>query len=79
MSEDEIDKKIEEWESSINTELKPKLKYPIKIIEPDILKVNIEFIEPLIDPPKKNIRKSASQSFKVVDITKKKNKNKNLF
>jgi hypothetical protein len=79
MSEDEIDKKIEEWESSINTEMKPKLKYPIKIIESDILKVNIEFIEPSIEPPKKNIRKSPSQSFKIVDIAKKKNKNKKLF
>ncbi len=79
MSEDEINKRVEEWESSINAELKPKLKYPLKIIESDILKVDVEFGEPLIDPPKEKARKPSAQSFKVVDISKRKNKNKKLF
>ena len=79
MSDDEINKRIEEWESTINIELKPKLKYPLKIIESDILKVDVEFEEPSIDPPKEKVRKSSIQSFKVVDISKRKNKNKKLF
>jgi hypothetical protein len=79
MSDDEINKRIEEWESTINIELKPKLKYPLKIIESDILKVDVEFEEPSIDPPKEKVRKSSTQSFKVVDISKRKNKNKKLF
>jgi hypothetical protein len=79
MSEDEINKRMEEWESSINVELKPKLKYPLKIIESDILNVDVEFGEPSIDPPKEKTTKSSAQSFKVVDISKRKNKNKKLF
>jgi hypothetical protein len=79
MSDDEINKRMEEWESTINIELKPKLKYPLKIIESDILKVDVEFEEPSIDPPKEKVRKSSTQSFKVVDISKRKNKNKKLF
>jgi hypothetical protein len=79
MSEEEINKKIEDWESAINGELVVKLKYPIKILEPDILNVNTDFSEPSIDPPKEKLRKSSMQSFKVVDISKRKNKNKKLF
>ncbi len=79
MSEEEINKKIEDWESAINGELVVKLKYPIKIVETDILNVNTDFSEPSIDPPKEKDRKSSMQSFKVVDISKRKNKNKKLF
>jgi hypothetical protein len=79
MSEEEINKKIEDWESTINGELVVKLKYPIKMLEPDIFDVNTDFSEPSIDPPKEKLRKSSMQSFKVVDISKRKNKNKKLF
>ncbi len=79
MSENEINIKIEEWESSIDVDLRPKLKYPIKIIGSDILNVDTKFSEPSINPPKEKDRNTLSNSVKVVDISKKKNNKKKLF
>jgi len=80
MSEDEINIKLEEWESSLDGDLKPKLKYPIKMIGSDILNVNTEFVDPSIDPPKEKIRKKSEGSVKIVDISsRKKNNKKKLF
>ena len=80
MSEDEINIKLEEWESSLDGDLKPKLKYPIKMIGSDILNVNTEFVDPSIDPPKEKTRKKSESSVKIVDISsRKKNNKKKLF
>ena len=80
MSEDEINIKLEEWESSLDGDLKPKLKYPIKMIGSDILNVNTEFVDPSIDPPKEKTRKKSEGSVKIVDISsRKKNNKKKLF
>jgi len=80
MSEEEINSKIEEWESGLSGALQPKLKYPIKIVGSDLLKVNTEFLEPNIDPPKEKIKKQSPHSAKVVDISnRKKNNKKKLF
>lgn len=76
MSEDEINIKLEEWESSLDGDLKPKLKYPIKIIGSDILNIDVGFSEPSINPPKEKIRKNLEGPAKVIDISSRKKSNK---
>ena len=80
MSEEEINSKIEEWESGLNGALKPKLKYPVKITGLDLEDVNTEFSDPSIDPPKEKNKKQSPHSVRVVDISnRKKNDKKKLF
>ena len=76
MSEDEINIKLEEWESSLDGDLKHKLKYPIKIIGSDILNIDIGFSEPSINPPKEKTRKNLEGPAKIIDISSKKKSNK---
>ena len=43
----------EEWEFELARQEKPKLKFPLKVIEADLDKVELGFIDPVIKEPKK--------------------------
>ena len=43
----------EEWEFELARQEKPKLKFPLKVIEADLDKVELGFVDPIINEPKK--------------------------
>ena len=65
-----------EWESRLEEDSAPKLKFPLKMKD-DIIEGEIEFKDPVIkSPPKEN--KKPNNSSVVIDMrNKNKNKNKN--
>ncbi len=66
----------EEWEFELARQEKPKLKFPLKVIEADLDKVELGFVDPIINEPKKKKEDKRSQEAKVIDLPKKRNPNK---
>ena len=66
----------EEWEFELARHGKPKLKFPLKVIESDLDKVGLDFNDPVINEPKKKKEDKRSQEAKIVDLPKKRNPNK---
>lgn len=66
---------MEEWESELSKQGKPKLKFPLKVIESDLDKIDVTFSEPSIKDPEKKKIDNRSQGAKVVDLSKKRNSN----
>jgi len=66
---------MNEWESELEKLGKPKLKFPLKVIESDLDKIDLNFKDPSVSEPRKKEIKNP-QEVKVVDLTKKRNTNK---
>lgn len=67
---------MEEWESELAKHGKPKLKFPLKVTEPDLDNVDLNFQEPVIKDPEKKKHINKAQVAKVVDLPKKRGSNK---
>lgn len=64
-----------EWESQIDRDLTPKLKFPLKIREESFGDLDTSFGDPKIKEPAKKKTK-VNKTPKVVDLGKKKSKDK---
>lgn len=72
-----MEDKTKEWESRIEEDSEPKLKFPIKMKD-DVIKGNIEFKDPIIKFPPKE-KKKEDKSVKVIDMRNKNKNKKNIF
>jgi hypothetical protein len=66
---------MNEWESELEKLGTPKLKFPLKVIESDLDKIDLNFIDPTVSEPRKKEIKNP-QEVKTVDLAKKRNTNK---
>ena len=69
--------KTEQWESQIEKRTGKKIKFPIKIKDESLERVDLEISDPDVIPVTK--KKSLDKSVKVVRKENKKDKNKKLF
>ena len=63
------------WELELRKEEVPKLKFPIKVIETGLDKIDLNFSDPTVDEPKVKKEVNKNQTAKIVDLPKKRNGN----
>ena len=63
------------WELELRKEEIPKLKFPIKVIETGLDKIDLNFSDPTVDEPKVKKEVNKNQTAKIVDLPKKRNGN----
>ena len=66
----------DEWESEISRRTGPKFKSPIKVIEPLLSEVDLDFIDPVIHEPPEKKEAAINVKLNVVEFPKKRS-NKN--
>lgn len=66
----------DEWEDQLDKHSRIKLKFPIKVIEPDLIEMDISFHEPEIKEPEMKKSTKDQQKIKVVDLQNKNKKRK---
>lgn len=66
----------DEWEDQLDKHSRIKLKFPIKVIEPDLIEMDVSFSEPEIKEPEMKKPNKDQQKIKVVDIQNKNKKRK---
>jgi hypothetical protein len=70
--------KTGEWETQFEKRNGPKMKYPLKMIDHTVSKLDTNFSDPDIKEPVKRKKKKENGNLKVISISGKKNKdNKN--
>jgi hypothetical protein len=63
------------WELELKKDEIPKLKFPIKVIETGLDKIDLNFSDPTVDEPKVKKEVNKNQTAKIVDLPKKRNGN----
>ena len=63
------------WELELRKEEIPKLKFPIKVIETGLDKIDLNFSDPTVNEPKVKKEVNKNQTAKIVDLPKKRNGN----
>lgn len=66
----------DEWEDQLDKHSRIKLKFPIKVIEPDLIEMDVSFHEPEIKEPEMKKSTKDQQKIKVVDLQNKNKKRK---
>lgn len=66
----------DEWEDQLDKHSRIKLKFPIKVIEPDLIEMDVSFSEPEIKEPEMKKSTKDQQKMKVVDLQNKNKKRK---
>jgi len=66
----------DEWEDQLDKHSRIKLKFPIKVIEPDLIEMDVSFSEPEIKEPEMKKSNKDQQKIKVVDLQNKNKKRK---
>jgi hypothetical protein len=66
----------DEWEDQLDKHSRIKLKFPIKVIEPDLIEMDVSFHEPEIKEPEMKKSTKDQQKMKVVDLQNKNKKRK---
>lgn len=66
----------DEWEDQLDKHSRIKLKFPIKVIEPDLIEMDVSFHEPEIKEPEMKKQNKDQQKIKVVDLQNKNKKRK---
>jgi hypothetical protein len=66
---------MNEWEFELSKLGTPKFKFPLKVIEPDLEKINLDFPDPSIKEPRKR-KDNNPQEIKIIELGRKKNSNK---
>lgn len=69
--------KTGEWEKECDERSSPRIKFPLKLKDDIMDKVNIEFSEPVIDEPKEKKKEKSKNTVSVVTLSGSKNKDKN--
>ena len=68
--------KTGEWEKQCDERGSPRIKFPLKLKDNIIDKVNIEFKDPILSEPKEKKREKSKNTVSVVNLSNSKNKNK---
>ena len=66
----------DEWEDQLDKHSRIKLKFPIKVIEQDLIEMDVSFHEPEIKEPEMKKSTKDQQKMKVVDLQNKNKKRK---
>ena len=66
----------DEWEDQLDKHSRIKLKFPMKVIEPDLIEMDVSFHEPEIKEPEMKKSTKDQQKMKVVDLQNKNKKRK---
>jgi len=63
------------WELELKKDEIPKLKFPIKVIETGLDKIDLNFSDPMVDEPKAKKEINKNQTAKTVELPKKRSGN----
>jgi len=65
----------DEWELELDKDVIPKLKFPIKVIESGLDKIDLSFNDPSVEDPKVKKEININQAAKTVELPKKRSSN----
>lgn len=69
--------KTGEWEKQCEERSTPRIKFPLKLKDDSLNKINVEFIDPPVEEPREKKIDKNKDSVKVVTLAKDRKKDKN--